>query len=76
MTAKNSPGVLTRVSNFGETSSFETVDKTGLVKYMKPFIDHLTTLGYSRGKDIRGAPYDFRYSPGIRIASCLLQKSC
>lgn len=63
MTVKNSPGVISRVSAFGETSSFETVDKTGLVKYMIPFIDHLTTLGYIRGKDIRGSPYDFRYAP-------------
>ena len=64
MTVRNSPGVLTRNRDFGETSSFETVDSTNLIKYMKPFVDHLTTLGYKRGKDIRGAPYDFRYSPG------------
>ena len=64
MTARNSPGVLTRTYDFGETTSFETVDSTGLIKYMKPLIDYLSKFGYKRGKDIRGAPYDFRYSPG------------
>lgn len=63
MIVRNSPGVLTRTFGFGDTSSFETVDSTGLIKYIKPFADNLTTLGYTRGKDIRGAPYDFRYSP-------------
>ena len=65
LSVTNSPGVVTRSFDFGGTSSFETVDNTGFVKYMKPLIDHLETLGYKRGKDIRGAPYDFRYSPGI-----------
>jgi len=64
MSVKNSPGVLTRTYDFGETTSFETVDKTGLIKYIKPLADYLESLGMKRGKDIRGAPYDFRYSPG------------
>ena len=68
MTVTNSPGVLTRTYDFGQTTSFETVDSTGLVKYIKPLADYLETLGYRRGKDIRGAPYDFRYSPGMRSA--------
>ena len=67
MTVKNSPGVVTRTFGFGETTSFETVDSSGLVKYIKPLADHLESIGYKRGKDIRGAPYDFRYSPGKRL---------
>ena len=67
MSVTNSPGVVTRTFGFGDTTSFETVDNTGLVKYMKPLVDHLESLGYKRAKDIRGAPYDFRYSPGIKM---------
>jgi len=63
MTVANSPGVLTRTFDFGQTTSFETVDTLGLIKYIKPLADFLETLGYKRGKNIRGAPYDFRYSP-------------
>lgn len=64
MTVKNPQGVLTRVPGFGDTSSIESLDSIGLVKYMKPLVDYLVRLGYRKGKNIRGAPYDFRYSPG------------
>jgi len=30
---------------------------------MKPLVDHLRSLGYRNGKNLHGAPYDFRYSP-------------
>ncbi|XP_057294338.1 phospholipase A2 group XV-like [Hydractinia symbiolongicarpus] len=63
MTVKNPQGVLTRVPGFGDTSSIEALDSMGLVKYMKPLVDYLVRLGYRKGKNIRGAPYDFRYSP-------------
>lgn len=64
MSVNNAPGVLTRTPGFGGTSSIETLDSHGLVKYMKPFVDDMVANGYTRGTDIRGAPYDFRYSPG------------
>lgn len=64
MSVTNAPGVLTRTTGFGDTSSIDTLDSHDLVKYMKPFVDYMVANGYTRGKDIRGAPYDFRYSPG------------
>ena len=64
MKARDPDGVYTRVPGFGGTETIETLDTNGLVKYMKPMVDYLTTLGYRRGHDLRGAPYDYRYSPG------------
>jgi len=63
MTASNSEGVLTRTQGWGDTSTIETLDTNGLVKYTRPMIDYLVSIGYVKGKDLRGAPYDFRYSP-------------
>jgi len=59
----NPQGVLTRIPGFGETENVEVLDEYGLVKYMKPLVNFLVGLGYTRGKDVRAAPYDFRYSP-------------
>jgi len=56
-------GVYTRVPGFGSTSTMETLDTTGFVKYMKPLVEQLRGLGYKSGKNLFGAPYDFRYSP-------------
>merc|ERR1712062_51164 len=62
-TVGNPPGVQTRVPGFAYTEKIETLDSSGYVKYMKPLADHLRSLGYRNGKDLHGAPYDFRYSP-------------
>jgi len=63
LTASNPQGVLTRSPGWGTTEGIEQLDTYGFVKYFKPLIDYLVDLGYTKGKDIRGAPYDFRYSP-------------
>lgn len=63
LTVSNSPGVVTQVPGFGDTWSMETLDRYGFIKYMKPMVEYFVSKGYVRGKDIRGAPYDFRYSP-------------
>ena len=63
MTVRPPPGVLTRVPGFGDTKTMETLDANGLVKYMKPLVNYLKDRGYRNGKNLRGAPYDFRYSP-------------
>ena len=76
MTVRNKQGVITRVSGFGDTSTIETLDTTGLVKYTKPMIDYLVNLGYQKGKSLRAAPYDFRYSPGNVLNVLLLLNSC
>ena len=63
MSVGNPQGVLTRVPGFGDTTTLETLDASGLIKYMKPLVERLTAIGYRKGKDLRGAPYDFRHSP-------------
>lgn len=63
LTARNRQGVLTRAPGFGGTSSIEVLDRFGLVKYFKPFVEFLVAKGHTRGKDVRAAPYDYRYSP-------------
>ena len=64
MTMKNAPGVETRVPGFGETSTIEYLDTTGLIKYFAPMVETLASWGYQRGETVRAAPYDFRYGPG------------
>lgn len=64
MTMKNAPGVETRVPGFGETSTIEYLDTTGLIKYFAPMVETLVSWGYQRGETVRAAPYDFRYGPG------------
>ena len=71
-TMKNAPGVETRVPGFGETSTIEYLDTTGLIKYFAPMVETLVSWGYQRGETVRAAPYDFRYGPGklhVRIYS-------
>ena len=63
---KNSPGVETRIPNFGSTVAFEYLDDSTInfVKYFSPLVDFLVeSLGYKRGLDLFGAPYDWRLSP-------------
>lgn len=64
---ENTPGVYTRNPGFGGTSGIEWLDPASHVAgvYFYPLIDTLhRLLGYTRGKDLRSAPYDFRYDPG------------
>lgn len=63
---ENTPGVYTRNPGFGGTSGIEWLDPASHVAgvYFYPLIDTLhRLLGYTRGKDLRSAPYDFRYDP-------------
>ena len=63
----NTPGVITRTPDFGNTSAIEWLDPTfhAVGIYFFPFIEKLCGMGYQRGKTIRAAPYDFRYDAGI-----------
>ena len=63
--AENVRGVVTRVPDFGKTEAVECLDKLCAVPYMKPLVNYLVSIGYERNKDVRGAPYDFRFSPGL-----------
>nr|CAB3264916.1 group XV phospholipase A2-like [Phallusia mammillata] len=64
---QNNEGVQTRVPKFGSTEGFEYLDTdkyaVGSV-YFEPLVSHLVnTWGYTRGKDIYGAPFDWRLAP-------------
>ena len=63
MSTSNPQGVFTRVPGFGDTTTMETLDTLGWIKNMKYLVDHLTSLGYRKGEDLHGAPYDNRHSP-------------
>ena len=65
---ENTPGVLTRIPGFGNTSSIEYLDPalSHPGEYFAQFVTSLVKeFGYQRGFSIRGAPYDFRYGPGM-----------
>ena len=63
----NSPGVKIRVPGFGNTSSVEFLDPDTswfmVTQYFHAMVDHFVKKGYERGKNIVGAPYDWRVSP-------------
>ena len=63
-TVSNVQGVETRISSFGGTESIECLDIFCAVPYMKSLVEFLVASGYERNKDLRGAPFDFRFSPG------------
>ncbi|CAI9784856.1 unnamed protein product [Fraxinus pennsylvanica] len=59
----NAPGVETRVPHFGSTQSLRYLDPhlKHITSYMEPLIKSLEEIGYVDGKNLFGAPYDFRY---------------
>jgi len=63
----DAPGVTSRVPGFGNTSSLEYLDPSttivSVTQYFHSMVQHFVDKGYTRGKDIVGAPYDWRYSP-------------
>uniref|UniRef100_H2ZNW2 Uncharacterized protein n=1 Tax=Ciona savignyi TaxID=51511 RepID=H2ZNW2_CIOSA len=64
---RNNYGVQTRVPQFGSTYAFEYLDKDkyGIGSlYFAPLVDYMTcNLGYTKLKDLFGAPFDWRLSP-------------
>ncbi|CAA0843357.1 Protein PHLOEM PROTEIN 2-LIKE A10 [Striga hermonthica] len=75
----NAPGVETRVLRFGSTDSLLYLDPNlkRITSYMEPLVRSLEQIGYSSGKNLFGAPYDFRYAPAAvghpsRVASRFL----
>jgi len=62
-TTSNAPGVETRIPGFGNTtSSVEWIDKSmrGFSTYFSLIVSKVLPMGYIRGENIHGAPYDFR----------------
>ena len=65
-TTHNTPGVEIRIPGFGDPSVVEYIDptKNKAGYYFRTISDMLVdTMGYERGKNIHGAPYDFRKAP-------------
>ena len=51
---------------FGGTDTIEYLDQA-LYKlpYFNKFVKYFEGLGYTKGKDLNGAPFDWRFAPGI-----------
>ena len=64
---QNNDGVEIRVPGFGNTSTVEYLGKGILTHhfayYFHYIVEALVQLGYQRGVNIHGAPYDFRKAP-------------
>jgi len=63
--SEDSPGVDIKVPNFGGTDSVEWLDPSQRSpgRYFQPIVDALASWGYTRGKNVVGAPFDWRRSP-------------
>jgi lysophospholipase-3 len=64
----NSPGVETRVPGFGNSSTVEWLDPSEASPgaYFHNIAEMMVNkLGYRRGIDLHGAPYDFRKAPSM-----------
>ena len=61
-TSINNKGVEIRIPGFGNTTTVEWLDpsRRSFGIYFATIISHLLPLGYVRGVNLHGAPYDFR----------------
>lgn len=64
-TTSNQPGVSTRVNGFASAESVEYVDPSRVygTNYFDVLVKELVDYGYTKNKNIFGAPYDFRRAP-------------
>ena len=60
----NASGVEVRVPGFGGTDTIEYLDKSYISSYFNTFVKYFERMGYKKGKDLNGAPYDWRFAPG------------
>ncbi|TVU41750.1 hypothetical protein EJB05_15296, partial [Eragrostis curvula] len=60
---RNVAGVETRVVGFGTTRGFGSRDPSNRNICMGGLVTALKGAGYTEGKNLFGAPYDFRYAP-------------
>ncbi|KAI6216616.1 hypothetical protein M3Y95_01268200 [Aphelenchoides besseyi] len=61
----DAPGVDVKIPYFGGTSGVEWLDPSQRSpgRYFQPIVDALVSWGYTRSKNVVGAPYDWRRSP-------------
>ena len=63
-TTRNNDGVEIRVPGFGNSTTVELIGNGTLAGssnlYFHPIAEALVKLGYRRGVDMHGAPFDFR----------------
>ena len=61
-TTRNNVGVKIRVPGFGSTLNIEymTQAKWDYGEYFASIVESLVSVGYQRGINLHGAPYDFR----------------
>ncbi|XP_019311045.1 phospholipase A2 group XV isoform X2 [Panthera pardus] len=77
-------GVDVRVPGFGKTFSLEFLDpsRSSVGSYFHTMVESLVGWGYTRGEDVRGAPYDWRRAPtaatGLeeQVYPCLCGTGC
>ncbi|XP_076325381.1 lysosomal phospholipase A and acyltransferase-like isoform X1 [Tachypleus tridentatus] len=64
-TTTNSPGVDIIIPGFGNTDTVEWLDPSHVSPsaYFTNIVEYVLPLGYTRGVNIQGAPYDFRKAP-------------
>jgi len=67
-TTSDNDGVEVRVPGFGDPLRVEYLNpyKSSYAFYFANLADILVTMGYERGKNLLGAPYDFRKAPSIQ----------
>lgn len=58
-------GVDMHIPGFGKTFALEFLDpsKSSVGSYFHTMVESLVGWGYTRGEDVRGAPYDWRRAP-------------
>ena len=63
-TTRNNDGVQIRIPGFGGTATVETLGQdfvtNRLGSYFRDIAESLVSIGYQRGVNLHGAPYDFR----------------
>lgn len=70
--ASNVPGVQTRAPYWGSTEGFEELDPSipgHATAAFRNMVIALENAGYKKNVTLRGAPYDFRYTPDSREIS-------